>query len=376
MLSVPVFIVMVGMTVLIAGSLESIGLASLRPLLLLQFMLLAGFLAQCVAAGPYIEPNATNAILAGMLGGSAMAVQNALVQISLKGAPSTAVMTSNVTRFALDVSKVLFGGDPADMAKARNRAARTLAVIVGFATAAWVRQARRRLACGHWCRRLASPCSRLQWDLRPSPPRKSLMSEAGLWASSPSVQVSGRWPHARLTSALWSATPTLLFGLRLWAAVCLALYVAFWLQLDNAYWAGTSAAIVCQPSLGASLRKGWFRMVGTAIGAVAIVVLTAYFPQERTGFLLGLALWGAACGFLATLLRNFAAYSAALAGYTAAIIASDELGAVGGANGDAFMLAITRASEICIGIVCAGVVLAGTDFGGARRRLAVNAADH
>src|ERR1700676_4212282 len=35
------------------------------------------------------------------------------------------------------------------------------------------------------------------------------------------------------------------------------------------------------------------------------------------------------------------------------------------------MLAITRASEICIGIVCAGVVLAATDFGGARRRLAV-----
>ena len=34
------------------------------------------------------------------------------------------------------------------------------------------------------------------------------------------------------------------------------------------------------------------------------------------------------------------------------------------------MLAVFRASEICIGIVCAGVVLAGTDLGGARRRLA------
>jgi uncharacterized membrane protein YccC len=50
---------------------------------------------------------------------------------------------------------------------------------------------------------------------------------------------------------------------------------------------------------------------------------------------------------LATLLRNFAAYSAALAVYTALIIASDEFGATGGTNGDAFMLAITRASEIC-----------------------------
>jgi uncharacterized membrane protein YoaK (UPF0700 family) len=91
-----------------------------------------GFLVLCVAAGPRIDPNATNAILAGLLGVSAMAVQNALVQISLKGAPSTAVMTSNVTRFAMDVGEVLLGGDPADVAKARNRAAHTLPAIVGF----------------------------------------------------------------------------------------------------------------------------------------------------------------------------------------------------------------------------------------------------
>ena len=173
-----------------------------------------------------------------------------------------------------------------------------------------------------------------------------------------------------LANGLRSARPAVLFGLRLWAAVCLALYVAFWLELDNAYWAGTTAAIVSLPSLGASLRKAWFRMIGTVIGAVAIVALTACFPQQRMGFLLGLALWGAVCAFVATMLRNFAAYSAALAGYTAAIIASDELGAVGGANGEAFMLAVTRASEICIGILCAGVVLVGTDLGGARRRLA------
>src|SRR6202040_1582204 len=167
-----------------------------------------------------------------------------------------------------------------------------------------------------------------------------------------------------------AAGPPLLFGLRLWASACLALYVAFWLELDNAFWAGTTAAIVCQPNLGASLRKGWYRMIGTVVGAVAIVVLTACFPQDRAAFLVSLALWGAGCALVATLLRNFASYSAALAGYTVAIIASDQLGAVGGLNGQAFTLAVTRASEICIGIVCAGVVLAGTDFGGAPRRLA------
>jgi uncharacterized membrane protein YccC len=172
------------------------------------------------------------------------------------------------------------------------------------------------------------------------------------------------------SGALQAAVPALLFGLRLWASVCLALYVAFWLELDNAYWAGTTAAIVCQPHLGASLRKGWYRLIGTVVGAVAIVVMTACFPQDRAAFFVTLALWGAACALVATLLRNFASYAAALAGYTAAIIASDQLGAVGGLNGNAFLLAVYRASEICIGIVCAGVVLAATDLGGARRRLA------
>ncbi len=175
----------------------------------------------------------------------------------------------------------------------------------------------------------------------------------------------------RLKEALRTVRPPLLFGLRLWASVCLALYVAFWLELDNhPYWAGLTAAIVCQPSVGASLRKGWFRMIGTVVGAVAIVVLTACFPQNRAVFLAGLALWGAACALVSTLLRNFAAYAAALAGYTAAIIAVDQLGATGGVNGDAFMLAVYRVSEIAIGIVCAGIVLALTDLGGARRRLA------
>src|SRR5258707_6309605 len=158
----------------------------------------------------------------------------------------------------------------------------------------------------------------------------------------------GRWNSAFAKAA--EATPALLYALRLWAAVCLALFVAFWLELDNPFWAGTSAAIVCQPQLGASLRKGWFRMIGTMVGATMIVVLTACFPQDRIAFLGGLALWGGACAFAATVLRNFASYAAALAGYTAAIVASDQLGATGGPNGDAFMLAVTRASEICIGI--------------------------
>lgn len=175
----------------------------------------------------------------------------------------------------------------------------------------------------------------------------------------------------RRWNAILAVGPPLMFGLRLWASVSLALYAAFWLQLDDPFWAGASAAIVCQPQLGASLRKGWFRMIGTVIGAIMSMLLVACFPQDRVLFLGSLALWGAACAVAATLLQNFASYAAALAGYTAALIAGGLLGQVGGLNGDAaFLLAVARASEICLGIGCAGVVLALTDFGGARRRLA------
>jgi uncharacterized membrane protein YccC len=127
-----------------------------------------------------------------------------------------------------------------------------------------------------------------------------------------------------LANTAHAGVPPLLFALRLWASVCLALSIAFWLELDNAYWAGTSAALVCQPHLGA------FRMIGTLEDAVAIVELTTLFPQNRFGFLAGLALWGAACALVASLLHNFAAYAAALAGYTAAIIATDQLGVTAG----------------------------------------------
>jgi uncharacterized membrane protein YoaK (UPF0700 family) len=133
MLSVPVFVATLGLTRLLAGALERIGFPSLRALLLLQLLLLVGFLVLCVSAGPRIDPDATKAILGGMLGVSAMAVQNALVQISLQGAPSTAVMTTNITRFTMDVVDVMLGRMSADVTKAHDRAMRTLPAIVGFA---------------------------------------------------------------------------------------------------------------------------------------------------------------------------------------------------------------------------------------------------
>jgi uncharacterized membrane protein YoaK (UPF0700 family) len=132
MLSVPVFMLVLMLTRLLASGLERLGLSTLPPLLLLQLISLAAFLGLCVTAGPWCNPNALLAIIAGMFGVAAMALQNALVQISLKDSPTTAVMTTNVTHFMLDLGQVLAGDDAAKVAAARHRAGHTLPVIVGF----------------------------------------------------------------------------------------------------------------------------------------------------------------------------------------------------------------------------------------------------
>ena len=169
----------------------------------------------------------------------------------------------------------------------------------------------------------------------------------------------------------WLTVEHVAFGLRLWASVSLALFLAYRLQLENPFWAGTSAGIVAQPSLGASLRKANFRLIGTVLGAIMVVLLMAAFPQSRVGFILALALWCGLCGFAATVLQNFASYAAALAGYTAVIIAAD---AIANPNG-VFLLAVARGTEICLGIVCAGLVLVLTGRGTARERAATTIAD-
>src|SRR5262249_11187481 len=210
-------------------------------------------------------------------------------------------------------------------------------------------------------------------------PRRSAFTQALAGATGPrsmfkSDEIRSRvevW-EAVLANAAQSAGPPLLHGLQLWASVCLALYLAFWLQLDKPLWAGLAAALACLPVLGASLRKGWFLMIGTVVGATMIVVLTAFFSQDRIAFFGLLALWGGICAFGATVLHNFASYAAANAGFTVVIVAADDLGATGGASPDVFLLAVARAAEMCIGVVCAGIVLAGTDLGGARRRLAAS----
>jgi uncharacterized membrane protein YccC len=160
--------------------------------------------------------------------------------------------------------------------------------------------------------------------------------------------------------------PAALFGLRTAASAMLALYLAFRLQLDEPAWAATSAVIMTNPILGATLRRGALRLVGTLVGAAAAVVLLAAFPQDRVGFLLGLAIWGGLCSAAATLVGELRSYAPLLAGYTCAIVA---MSAVADPP-TVLLIAIARGSCIALGIIVTTLVFSLTEFGDARERLA------
>jgi uncharacterized membrane protein YoaK (UPF0700 family) len=131
-LAVPVFMLVLLLTSMFANDLERSGVATLQPLLSLQLLLLVGFLVLSVAYGARLGVDSAFAVVTGMIGVAAMAVQTALVQISLKSTPSTGVMTTNVTHFVVALAELLARRDMSTAEKARKRMLHILPVICGF----------------------------------------------------------------------------------------------------------------------------------------------------------------------------------------------------------------------------------------------------
>jgi uncharacterized membrane protein YccC len=150
----------------------------------------------------------------------------------------------------------------------------------------------------------------------------------------------------------WNRLVALTFSLRCWISCMLALYVAFFLQLDAPYWAGLTVWMVAQPTPGMAISKGFYRIIGTLAGSVMGVVLMALFAQTPELFIGALALWIAATTVASNLMRNFRSYSAVLAGYTAAIVA---LGSYSNPQ-HVLEIAFARGTATIIGIACSALV--------------------
>jgi uncharacterized membrane protein YoaK (UPF0700 family) len=132
LLAVPVFMFALLLSRLLATYLERAGASALKALLLLQFLLLVGFLGLCASQGSQLDPKSAVSITAGMFAVAAMAVQSALIQISFENIPVTAVMTTNVTHFVLALGVLLCGGTELRIAAARRQIVHLLPVILGF----------------------------------------------------------------------------------------------------------------------------------------------------------------------------------------------------------------------------------------------------
>ena len=70
------------------------------------------------------------------------------------------------------------------------------------------------------------------------------------------------------------------FALRTWAAMMLGLYVAFWLQLENAYFAAVTVGILSLPTRGQAYQKALYRLLLTVVGVVASIIIAGLFAQS------------------------------------------------------------------------------------------------
>jgi uncharacterized membrane protein YoaK (UPF0700 family) len=132
LLSVPMFVVVLGVVTLtfVAKPIRFVR----RALLVLQAVMLAAFLGFGVGFGPFENPDSGMAVFVGMLGVASMAIQNALVRLALPGAPSTAVMTTNVTQLTVDLATLVRGqSEPTELPRVRHRADLTAVSVFGFA---------------------------------------------------------------------------------------------------------------------------------------------------------------------------------------------------------------------------------------------------
>jgi uncharacterized membrane protein YoaK (UPF0700 family) len=133
-LTLPVFLLIVGLTCLLVHALEQRGIRALVPVLALEFVLLAAFLATGLMLTPFGGPDESGTLIVGALAVAAMAVQNGAMRRVLDNLTPTTVMTGNLTQVAVDATDVMLGGPRAIPARAHLR--RVLPVVLAFALGA------------------------------------------------------------------------------------------------------------------------------------------------------------------------------------------------------------------------------------------------
>lgn len=137
--------------------------------------------------------------------------------------------------------------------------------------------------------------------------------------------------------------------------MCLALSIAYWLDLDEPYWAMTSAAVVSFPTVGGVISKSFGRIAGSLLGACAALLLAGHTLNDPWLFLFSISAWIALCTWACAMYTNNVAYAFQLAGYTCAIIAFPVIN-ITDAN-ELWSIAQSRVCEVIVGILCGGLMM-------------------
>lgn len=130
-LAVPVFMLAVAATWLFAKLLGRHGSDLLRPLLAVQFLLIACVSIFSGITRPSVDPHGSMATIAAMIAVTAMGCQFALLRLALPVAPSTAVMTGNLTNAVLGLMDLSARPQPLLLTDPGKIAA-ALRLLVGF----------------------------------------------------------------------------------------------------------------------------------------------------------------------------------------------------------------------------------------------------
>lgn len=148
-------------------------------------------------------------------------------------------------------------------------------------------------------------------------------------------------------SDIWT-TEAVIFSLKTFAAAMLAYWIAVKFNLNNPYWSVGTVYIVAHPLMGATTSKAVYRMGGTILGAIAIIILVPNLVSSPELLSVGMALWTAGCLFISMLDRSPKSYLFMLAGYTAVLTGST----IVDTPGTTFDVAVSRVEEIFVGILC------------------------
>jgi uncharacterized membrane protein YoaK (UPF0700 family) len=143
-LAIPIFLLAGAATTLLVAFADERRVPALPWCLALESALLTGFLVAGIAGSPFNVRGAPLEVAAGLFGLSAMGVQSALVQLLMRGTPSTNVMTTNTTQLSILATQTFLfwhvrrraPDDPraARLASTRDRLAGVVCVAAGFLT--------------------------------------------------------------------------------------------------------------------------------------------------------------------------------------------------------------------------------------------------